>query len=249
MKLICPAVVAMLAIAGPALAQSVLTPGRTTSGELSSSDNALEDGSFYDCFTLRTEPGQRYQVELRSPDFDAFLALGAADCSGSLDETDDDGAGGTDSRVEFTGDGRPMTVRANSLSEGETGRYTLSVTALGPERRIKPASIDWGQTRRGDLSGSDAVADDDSFYDCYAFSGTGGQRAVIELASEDFDTYLSLHQGEDCRGAQVESNDDGPDNGTDSRLELSLPATGAYSIRANSLGSGETGAYTLTLSR
>jgi hypothetical protein len=44
----------------------------------------------------------------------------------------------------------------------------------------------------------------------------------------------------------IESNDDGA-GGTDSRLELTLPDTGTYVIRANSLYGGSRGAYTLRL--
>ena len=119
----------LLLAASTAAAQSAIRPGETLRGTLSGSDAVLDDGSFYDCFTLRARPGERLEVTLRSADFDAYLAVleGRSCAAGASGESDDDGAGGTDSRVGITlGDGA-YSIRANSLGGGETGRYGLVV--------------------------------------------------------------------------------------------------------------------------
>lgn len=237
-----------LALAGTAAAQTALTPGGPLYGELSKSDARLDDGSFYDCLALQTRSGQQYRVQMRSSAFDAYMALGEGPrCVWSNSQSDDDGAGGTDSRIDFTGDGRVWSVRANSLSSGQTGSYSITVEELGgasPNPTSTP--ISFGQTVRGALAFGDPVADDDSLYDCFAFSGRAGQRAVVEMRSGDFDTWLALYPGGSCSGEALETDDDGA-GGTDSRLDIALPRDGVYTIRANSLGASETGSYQLSL--
>lgn len=249
MKIISTAVaVCILAAAGSAFAQTAIAPGQTLSGQLSGSDPTLSDDSHYDCFALKSRQGVGYAVEMRSEDFDTYLGVGRGSCAGEMDETDDDGAGGTDSRVDIAGTGGLLYIRANSLSAGDTGRYSLSVTerAATAPTTVAVTTLGWGATVEGELSRGDAIAADDSFYDCLAFTGQQGQRAVIDMRSDDFDTYLSLYRGGACEGDQLESNDDGA-GGTDSRIEISLPASGRYSVRANSLSAGETGRYRVTL--
>lgn len=250
MKIVSTAVaILVLAVAGTASAQTAIRVGETVSGDLSTADPRLEDDSHYDCFALRTRRGVTYAIEMRSSAFDTYLGVGREACGGEAEQTDDDGAGGTDSRVRITGDGDLIYIRANSLSAAVTGPYRLSVVELldvAPPKTLAALDIGWGSTVQGQLSRGDAVASDGSFYDCFAFSGQQGQRALIDMRSEDFDTYLSLYRGGACEGEQLESNDDGAD-GTDSHLDVVLPASGAYAIRANSLSSGDTGAYSLTL--
>lgn len=122
----------LLVAASPAVAQSAIRPGETVQGSLSSSDRLLDDGTFYDCIHLRAQTGQRINVTLRSDDFDAYLAVhkGANCASNDPVRANNDGAGGTDALVSITlGEGR-YSIRANSVSEGETGRYTLTVEGL-----------------------------------------------------------------------------------------------------------------------
>ena len=239
----------LLVTAAPAAAQTTIRPGDSAQGALGASDRSLEDGSYYDCFTLQARAGERISVTLRSNDFDAYLAVvEGRNCSPEASsETDDDGAGGTDSRVEMTLGSGPYSIRANSLNEGEVGRYTLAVESLAPARAVDPiylgrASSQWF----GDLGAGDALAGDDSWYDCYAFDARSGQTVGIGLTSDDFDAYLSLHEGGTC-DVEIVSDDDGLGEGTDSYIEHVIERGGRYSIRANSLGSGETGRYALVL--
>ncbi len=233
----------------PVAAQSVIRPGDSLQGVLSRTDRTLEDGSFYDCFNLQARGGEQVEITLRSNDFDAWLAVArGADCPvGGEAETDDDGAGGTDSRVRITLGAGPWSIRANSLSEGETGRYTLSVATLAPPPAPRPDHLGRGQAQRfGQLAEGDAVAADDSLFDCYSFDVGAGETRRIRLMSPEFDAYLSLHEGGGC-DAEIASDDDGLGEGTDAMIERTFPRGGRYSIRANSLSAGETGRYRLVL--
>ncbi|HEX2094059.1 MAG TPA: hypothetical protein VHG28_16775 [Longimicrobiaceae bacterium] len=73
------------------------------------------------------------KITLRSGDFDAYLAVGRMEKGGFVSvETDDDGGGGTDAQVVLTlADDGEYVFRANTLSGGETGAYTISVESAG----------------------------------------------------------------------------------------------------------------------
>lgn len=122
--------------AAAAAAQSQnLTVGQQVSGRLTAQDRVLpDDNSYYDCFVLQTRSGQAYTIDYRSSDFDAWVSAGrGSDCNAESHLGDDDSGGGTNSRLTFTGDGRPWFIRANTLAAGETGAYTLVVnSASGP---------------------------------------------------------------------------------------------------------------------
>lgn len=237
----------------PAAAQGTIRPGQTVRGELSASDPTLADDSFYDIWRFRGEAGHTYGVTLRSDDFDAYLAVGSSagdDCEDC--ETDDDGAGGTDSRVEFRADASgTYEIRANALSADETGGYTLELEDLGqvqqlPVQEVPATPVRLGQRVQGELTQDDATAGDGSYYDLYSFQGRAGQTITITLRSDDFDAFVSIGILDGGEYMVLDGNDDGPE-GTDSELTITLAETGEYLIRANSLSEGETGAYTLRI--
>jgi hypothetical protein len=238
----------------PAAAQGTIRPGQSVGGDLSDSDPTLDDGSHYDTWRFRGEAGHVYAVTMQSEDFDAYLSVGSSAESDCEDcETDDDGAGGTDARAEFRADASgTFAIRANSLGGGETGAYTLRLEDLGQGRRrddiadMAATPIRFGQRVEGELTEDDASAADDSYYDLYSFRGRTGQTVTITLRSDDFDAYLSIGVLEDGEYQELESNDDGPED-TDSELTITLPRSGEFLVRANSLIGGETGEYTLQI--
>ena len=249
---------------GEAAAQNTIRLGQTVTGRLDSGDPTLDDGSHYEIWRFRGQSGDRVTVTLRSDDFDAYLAFGVRagddcdDCS-----TDDDGGGGTDSRITTT---LPRTgeyeIRVNTLSEGETGDYSLTVEEARPGDRDNDhdigegsddpvrvtGAVRLGQTVSGLLEESDPKLADDSFADYWTFRGVAGERVVITMESDDFDTYLALGRASGTEFESMDSNDDG-DDGTNSRLEVTISTNGEYLIRANSLAGGETGAYRLHVER
>jgi hypothetical protein len=104
--------------------------GETRAGRLTSASEVLGDGSYYDRWYIDGRSGDRIRIEMRSSDFDTYLSFGTEQ-NGQFNqlESDDDGAGGTDSRIDVTlqRTGRYL-IRANSLSAGREGEYRLSVS-------------------------------------------------------------------------------------------------------------------------
>jgi hypothetical protein len=219
-----------------------LTPGQRRTGQLQRGDATMEDGSFFDIYTYQARAGERLTLTLRSSAFDTYLNV--ARMNGDEVEPiirDDDSGGGTDSRAEFTVDrDGPIYIVANALSEGMTGAYTIELAAAGGSERIAV-----GQSRTGALARTDPQLADSSYYDTYSYQGRQGEKITISMSSSAFDTYLSIGQVVDGRYREVGNNDDG--DGTNSVLEVTLPAAGTYQIRANSYLKGQTGAYTLAL--
>ncbi|HEU0054182.1 MAG TPA: hypothetical protein VFQ39_13440 [Longimicrobium sp.] len=235
--------------AAPAHAQREITAGQTVTGQLDASDPTLEDDSHYELWSYRGRAGERLVITLRSSDFDAYLAFGKIDGGGECEDacdSDDDNGGGTDARITVTlqADG-VYQIRANTLSGGETGSYTLSVqSGEAPVAQVRPIAL--GQTVTGSLDASDATADDDSYYELWRFQGRAGQRIVVTLRSEDFDAYLAWGRMDGGDWEEIDSDDDSA-GGTDARLEITLGEDGVAVIRANTLSGGETGAYTLSV--
>lgn len=95
---------------------------------------------------------------------------------------------------------------------------------------------------RGVLTSGDAALDDGSLYDRHTFSGVSGQQITIYLQSSDFDPYLILL---DPQGQRISENDDISRSNRNSRLVITLPSTGLYTIIANSYEPGKSGTYSL----
>ena len=100
-------------------------PTASVSGVLDAEDQKRSDESWYEGWSIDAQAGDRAVLVLQSPDFDAYLTLVSPTGRAF---NDDDGGGGTDSRLDMTFDeaGR-WTVVANTLNAGDTGGYTLSV--------------------------------------------------------------------------------------------------------------------------
>jgi len=226
-----------------------IRPGETVQGRLAETDAVdEEDDSFYDSYTLQARRGQRLRVEMRSDDFDTFLALGPAGASWEAIETDDDGLGeGTNSRLVLTiqEDGE-YVIRANSVGQAAVGAYTLTVAERRPagEPVARPAAPrTWIS---GSLDDGDAETPEGALYDLYSFAGRAGERLVIRMESTRFDTYLSLGRGAGGGFQEIAANDDA-EGGTDSLVEVTLPADGEYVVRAQALVPGGYGPYRLRL--
>ena len=118
---------------GGAAPGSATTPATTTTGQggevyegvLITGDSVRDDGTLYDSYTVELTAGTQLTVTLTSTDFDAYLTVFAP--SGQA-YSDDDGAGGTDSRVStLASESGTWTIWANAFRSGESGSYTLTI--------------------------------------------------------------------------------------------------------------------------
>jgi hypothetical protein len=101
-----------------------------------------------------------------------------------------------------------------------------------------------GDARNGELDRRDQRLSTGELADEYRFTGRRGQRVSIDLGSQAFDTYAILIRPD---GSQVDNDDRGEGEATDSRIETALPADGEYRILVTSYRPGESGRYRLEL--
>ncbi|MDO1558476.1 PPC domain-containing protein [Brevundimonas sp. 2R-24] len=225
-------------------------PG-AVNGVLQEGDATADDDSLYDGYRVRLEAGERVVISMSSGDFDTFLMVlrGEGDALEAL-ASDDDGAGeGTDSRLNFTAPASgDYEIRANALTAGETGAYTLRVDPRPADP--EPGSIIIGSTVRGVLEEGDGLADDATHFDAYRFRARAGDRLRISMVSAEFDAFLLL-LGVDAEGRPGELlvSDDDSYGDTNARIDYDIPADGLYEVRANAYARDTGGAYVLTLER
>lgn len=229
--------------------------GQANAGSLGSGDTRLDSGEFTDGWTLRGQPGARYVARLSSSDFDAYLM---ARGDGVSEDNDDDpsGRGHRDSRLEFVmpRDGE-IELTATSYQPGETGGYVLTVDEAGGGRADRgqsqrpapqtPASgnLQVGGDVTGRLASGSSQLRSGEYADGYTLRGRRGDRLDLRLTSTQFDPYLFITGPGDFTAAN--DDDESGQDGTNSRLIVTLPADGEYRVVATSFTAGETGSYRL----
>jgi hypothetical protein len=137
----------------PCVSNVTISPGQTLTGMLEATDCPLDDGSFVDLFKLTLPMNARVQIDLTSTAFDPYLLLFELlpDGSALAINADNDGGPGTDARIQQTLDSATTyLIGANSLLEGKTGPYQLSVqlvasgmaaARLRPEDALTAAAV------------------------------------------------------------------------------------------------------------
>ncbi|GAA0633930.1 PPC domain-containing protein [Brevundimonas lenta] len=229
---------------GPApVAARSIRIGDTVEGELTDGDGKSAAGMPADAYRFTGREGQRVRIDMSSDDFDTFLEL-FDDNRTSLANDDDGGPEGTDSRLIFTlpRDGS-YVIEARAFATA-TGDYSLSVSEVAPEK--PPVAIPFGRLVQGEIAEADSRDNDDRGFDGYVFTGVEGQRVQAIMRSGDFDTYLQVGRV-GTEFTALGSDDDGLGEGTDSRLNFTLPESGQYVLRASPLASEGKGLYSLEL--
>jgi len=99
---------------------------QTVNGELTGADCRLSDGSYADRWEITLTTTTALRIDMTSAAFDAFLFM--RDASNNTVASDDDGAGGTNARIEGTFPAGTYIIWANSFLPGTTGAYSLAVS-------------------------------------------------------------------------------------------------------------------------
>lgn len=124
-----------------------------------------------------------------------------------------------------------MAAQGGDFSFGSSDTIPSDINIRG--------SIEPGQTIQGNV---DTFVDDG-----WTLSGSAGDRYILEVTASNssLDTEVALY---DASGAQIGYNDDIEfGSNTNSRLEVTLPSSGQFTIGISAVGTG--GEYTLTVNR
>lgn len=239
---------AFVLTAGGATAQNatpIVTPGTPVTATLVSSDALLSDGRNYRCYRLRTTAGQSYAIELNSNEFDAYLTVLTGGCAGEVLTTNDD-AVGTNAGISVPGDGNSRYILASGLSEGELGAFTLTVRQF-PTVRARAQDVGMGGRLTGYLDEADPLTNEGKAYEVYSFTGRAGQMITIDLSSDTFDSYLILGRQTQSGFQTIQEDDDGQQNGLNSRISFTPPETGEYRFKIMGLSTGARGDYAIDI--
>lgn len=214
---------------------------RTESGNLEAGDLRLSSGEFHDDFEVDGTAGSIVILDLHSPDFDAFLQISPRNTTGPNGNREwhnnDCFKASTDAGMAVTlpEDG-VYDVYVTSAAAAETGQYELGITLLSAGN----------QSEDGKLSTDDRQLDTGEFCDYYDFEAKQGELWVIDVTSEDFNTYL-FGRSVDNREFRID-NDDTFGEEKHSQVLMKIPQDGKYFVGVTSATPGESGAYRVTLS-
>ncbi|MDQ1522874.1 MAG: hypothetical protein QOE47_798 [Pyrinomonadaceae bacterium] len=236
----------------PQFANCPSTPinyGQSLSGALTTTDCRFIEGSYFDSYTFNGIAGQQVAIALNSGVFDTFLYLLAPDDSAIA--IDDDGNGGTNSRIPATTGfitlpfNGTYTILVSSFEPSVTGAYLLSVGINATTCAPTPLTI--GQVYNGSLGVTDCVLLNGAYGDAYTFNGLAGQQIAVLMSSPSFDTLLYVLAP---NNTLLAVGDDA--NFFDSRIPggggyLTLPASGTYTIAASAFSAAVTGNYQLVV--
>ena len=228
-------------------AQGALPTGRSVTGSITASDPQMSDNTNYDEWTFTAKARKRYRIAMDTKEFDAYLSIGRGHGADYHQlATNDDGGGGTNALLTWvaTADGE-FTVRANTVREGETGDYTLTLTEMGDLPPLRPVAMTAGQVMSGALDPRDQVTDDGHPVDYYKFTARAGHRYAVTMLAQAFDAMVGVGRGTNGAYDEQRSDDDGG-GGTNARLEWVTREAGEVWVSAREL-SGDSGRYTLLL--
>ena len=217
----------------------------TNWGTLTGSDFTYEDGRFFDAWVYRVSAPAELVITLISDDFDAYLVVAEREGGGLhvLAENDDGGNGSNSTlNVRFPDDGF-YVILATTYSGGETGNYELILDR--PEAIALPA-IAVGSIVRSDLASTNDTRPNGTSYRAWNYEGLAGETVTVDMLADDFDTYLLMGQGRMGFGFVTLGRDDDGGDDTNSRLSVTLPEGGIYSVVASSYDISE-GDFTLMI--
>ncbi|MBI3823532.1 MAG: PPC domain-containing protein [Planctomycetes bacterium] len=198
-------------------------------------------------YKIKLSEGKKYQIDLKSTDFDAVLRL--EDSAGKeLAINDDFMAGSFDSRIVYaiTKSGEYRIIA--TCLDGKPGKFTLTVVEAPAGTTVsmfaaKPTELkfkDGKASVAGELNDKSPVTRD-HYYSVLTVKFEAGKTYRIDHRSDDFDAFLFL---EDPLG-NVLAQDDDSGGGFNARIIHKAAATGNYRIIATSLKAKETGKFSL----
>ena len=219
-------------------------------GALEAGDETLSSGEYVDTYTVPADRGQWIEVVMTSDAIDPYLIMKPPSCTpGACDDqadNDDFFATGDAFLWVEAKEAGTWEILATSYAPGETGRYTVEVrvhdagslpttpyTTLGTEGREEAGSLEEG----------DGTLRSGEYRDSFPFVARAGDRVAVDLTSSEFDTYLILQMP----SGEQEDNDDWGDSTEHSRIALTLPEDGMYTVLVTTYEPGESGRYELSI--
>ena len=211
--------------------------GTVQRGRLESSDPVLEGFGYVDRYNVRGEAGSTLTIDLQSEDFDTYLNVVLPNGE-TLSNDDYEGNMNRSMLIVPLEESGEISVEVSSYFEQRTGAYTLtmsdSLTAVTSD------VLEFS----GSLASGDDTLTRGEYVDRWEVEGFPGQAFVVDLRSDDFDTFVVLETPDGHR----ETNDDFG-IGSNSQIVYELSSPGTYTVLVTSYSPEETGDYQLSIAR
>lgn len=238
---------------------SQATGSRLFEGELAGLD-AQVDNKFIDIYQVSFANDSIVELLADSAEFDTSLIFTRVDTTQQLVPGqlyfDENSGNGTNARILQTVPAGTYWAGVTSMSEGESGSYSLTVnaSASGTSTPVDSFTSIYGIAVEinsnpfifGALNSGDGLFDG-KFVDLYQFELDTPIELKFDLQSTEFDTMLILAEvlpGQQLGSLQIENDDGG--TGTNSRIQAELDP-GTYWIAVTSFGNEESGDYEIAI--
>jgi sugar lactone lactonase YvrE/pimeloyl-ACP methyl ester carboxylesterase len=222
-----------------------VSSGQQVSGVLDSSClSTRRSGRYFKLYSFTASSGDAIAASMSSTQVDAYLYLLGP--TGSVVASNDDGGGGSNSRIQYTAaSGGTYTIEATTYGSGSSGSFTLELSAgSGGSVNCTTATISSGQTQNGALTSScPSARRPGSYAKTYTFPANSGDSITASMSSSQFDSFMYLVGPS---GQVVASNDDGGGD-SNSRIQHTAASGGTYTIEATTYHRGQVGNFTLAL--
>jgi hypothetical protein len=233
----------------PTASNNQLRSGATLQGDLSTSDGMLAGRQFFDVYTFRGTASERALVSAGASGFPVLLRV--IEPGGQEHVSQATASGGRAEIAIVLPSSGEYTVHVSSQSAGSTGPYTVGLVTADTSNvtpvpgTSAPASGDLvaDVPVNGSLAAGDSQLSTGEFYDVFDIPGVAGQTVTFEMTSQAIDPYLFIRGP----GNFALDNDDGAGFGLNSRLQVTFPQNGTYSLNATSYAANEVGAYSLVM--
>ncbi|WOD39784.1 PPC domain-containing protein [Nodosilinea sp. E11] len=141
--------------------------------------------------------------------------------------------------------GLSLATLVISIATPLTVRYVpQSAPTLSIAQAVASAPLLQVQDRLGPHKQVVEFDEGNRFASAHHFNGTAGQMVSITLESNDFDTILMLINS---KGERIASSDDISQTNTNSRIDITLPATDRYMLLVTSFEFEGQGDYRLAV--
>lgn len=231
----------------PCARTTAYTLGSTVNGSLATTDCRVSSGEYLDIYTTTLPAAQAVAFTMSSAAVDPWLEL--YDGSGNIAAFNDDGTGsGTAAQIKVFAPAGNYFLAASSYEPSQVGAYTLSSAGFAGnvnclEYWVVPGVVISGTVASSDCNFEGYLTDE------YLVILRPGQTLTVRMESAALDAYLQMYNS----NGSVVAEDDDSAGGTNARMVYTYPssATAAayFFIDASTVGTGETGAYTLTITR
>lgn len=212
----------------------------TATGTLRTSSCKLRDGSYAERYELNVTTRSTLRITMSSVIFDTWLIV-QSDAGATIGE-DDDGGGGTNSRLVLTLDPGRYFILANSYDPAVTGNFALEVLPVPSPCTVSRTLVN-GVAITGTFATSDCVLTGGYLMQRFAVTLAQTTQLRIEMTSTAVDAYLVL---QDANTGEIVLEDDNSGGGTNARLTGAIPA-GQYVVNAISSTPGVVGSYQISM--